>query len=123
MLKFHQRHPAGAFLTVMATTVPLGEEKSYGRFIYNDANHGKNLSAAYDLDILHYTESHDSDLIMISSIPYPHLRPSNVVNCGVYLYTTQQMYEEPCYKDYADKYARKVAISKEDHQERSLSKQ
>lgn len=74
------------------------------------------------LDILHYTESQETDLMMIRSQPYPQVGPSNVVNCGVYLFTTQLMYEEPCYKEYADKYARKVAISKEDHHERSLAK-
>lgn len=46
---------------------------------------------------------------------------SNMVNCGVYLFTVQDLYQEPVYKNYAEKYQRILKISKDDHHERSLS--
>ena len=46
---------------------------------------------------------------------------SNLVNCGVYLYTVGDLFKEPLYKDFSDKYSRILAISKDDNQERSLS--
>lgn len=40
---------------------------------------------------------------------------SNMVNCGVYLYTVSEMYKEDIYKEYGEKYASLLVISKDDH--------
>jgi hypothetical protein len=40
---------------------------------------------------------------------------SLMVNCGVYLYTVSEMYKEPLFKDFGEKYARILALSKDDN--------
>ena len=124
MLKFHNQKHSG-FLTVMSTRVKEAEDRlDYGRFIYDDRTNGKHtyiLSHSGYLEILHYKESPESgdSNVLISSTGGSSL--SNMVNCGVYLFTISEMYNEPAFKDYAEKYGRIVAISKDDSQERSLS--
>ena len=40
---------------------------------------------------------------------------SNLGNCGVYLLTVSELYKEPLFKDFGEKYARLLAISKDDN--------
>jgi len=78
---------------------------------------------------MHFSENPESDMMMIVNTgsgdngfgtAFTSVN-SNMVNCGVYLFTVSEMYAEPVYKDYGEKYGRILAISKDDHQERSLS--
>lgn len=71
------------------------------------------------LEIVHFTEASESELLFGGGFTGGIL--SNMVNCGVYLFSVAEMYREPLYKDYADKYARILAITKDDGQEKSLS--
>lgn len=116
-------------LTIMAGHVNSADARFHGRFIFNDKTLGKALtfehkisSVCFWVEVQHYTESPESDLMMIRSLPYPQVSSATTVNCGVYLYTVELLYAEPCFGEYAEKYRRILEMSKDDHHERSLSK-
>ena len=112
LLKYHQLTKHNPLLTVMGTVLSKDEEgnNGTGRFIFDEGTH----------EVLHYVDSQGADLNHFQN-GYMKYQYSNLVNCGVYLFTVSDLYKEPLYKDFGEKYARILAISKDDNQERSLS--
>ncbi|TNV79051.1 hypothetical protein FGO68_gene15664 [Halteria grandinella] len=104
MLKAHQsrQDKEATLLTVMCVNQPSRAARSegFGRFIYDPKT----------WQVLHFTDH------------APTFSPNQATSCGIYLYTVAQLYTEPSYTDFSDKYARILSISKDDHQERSLAK-
>lgn len=72
------------------------------------------------LEVIHYVDSSTSGDSHFTN-GYMQYQYSNLVNCGVYLFTVSELYKEPLYKGFGDKYAGILRISKDDNQERSLS--
>lgn len=84
----------------MATTVKPEESKDYGRFIFDERTNGKDQNVIFNcsLEVLHFSESPEQDMIMRLSSGYMGgFCISNMVNCGVYLFTVSEMYKEPVF--------------------------
>lgn len=81
MLKFHQAKQP--LLTVMSTIVPAAEKEAYtyGRFIYDEGTK----------DILHYNDGEGQNVMFMSNGTMMPCQISNMVNCGVYLFTVQDL--------------------------------
>lgn len=83
---------------------------------YLSRNQKVNISVIIAIEVMHYNES--IDVQMMFGQP---AGSTDMVNCGVYLFTVSEMYRYPLFIEYGEKYRRILAISKDDNQEKSLS--
>lgn len=108
ILKFHQSH--GKMATLLATQVKPEESKRYGCFVYEPNTKGNYNQASFTLiEVKHFSEK-------------PELFMSNTINCGVYLFTVEDLYTQALFKNYGDRYAKILEISKDEGEEQPLEK-
>lgn len=62
-----------------------------------------------ELEVKHFSEK-------------PEMYMSNIINCGVYLFTIEELYKQKAYEAFRDRYAKIVEITKDEGEEQPLEK-